>query len=77
MNDLENIPAFLLLGPLYVLAGPAATSALWHFRVFTLARFGHFFAYLIPLPMPSRSVFFSVGFFTMISMAVQILLAAL
>jgi glutathione S-transferase len=41
LNDLENIPAFLLAGFFYVLSEPQVDLALWLFRVAVLARIGH------------------------------------
>lgn len=77
LNDIENIVPFLLLGPAYILSSPTLASALWHFRVFTGARIVHFLAYAIPLPMPTRTLAFLVAFFTMLSMAVQVLITAM
>lgn len=41
LNDLENIPAFLLAGFFYVLSEPQVDLALWLFRIAVLARIGH------------------------------------
>ena len=41
LNDLENIPAFLLAGFFYVLTEPNVDLALWLFRIAVLARIGH------------------------------------
>lgn len=41
LNDLENIPAFILSGFFYVLTGPNVDLALWLFRIAVLARIGH------------------------------------
>jgi glutathione S-transferase len=76
LNDLENTPAFLFLGLLFVLTGPNAFTALWHFRVFTISRFVHMIAYQVPLPQPCRALSFMVGVGTCISMALQILAKA-
>jgi len=74
LNDLENIPVFLLLGLLYVATQPSPTTALWHFRVFVASRFIHTLVYQLAVPQPSRALAFAVGLFTCISMGVQILL---
>ncbi|XP_022081034.1 microsomal glutathione S-transferase 1-like [Acanthaster planci] len=74
-NDVENIPPFLVLGLLYVLTGPSASAAAWHFRVFVASRFFHTVAYLTPLPQPSRFLGFLVGAVTNISMAVQVIMS--
>lgn len=76
LNDLENIPAFLFLGLLYVLTNPSPSVAVWHFRVFVASRFAHTFVYQAGIPQPSRALTFLVGLVTCISMAVQILLVA-
>jgi glutathione S-transferase len=41
LNDLENIPAFLIAGFFYVCSEPNVTLALWLIRVAVLARIGH------------------------------------
>lgn len=76
LNDLENIPAFLILGLLYVLVGPSTAIALWHFRIFVGSRFLHTVAYQLPLPQPSRALFFITGLAVCISMAFQIIARA-
>ncbi|PIK36469.1 hypothetical protein BSL78_26711, partial [Apostichopus japonicus] len=50
LNDLENIPVFLVIGLLYVAINPVASTAILHYRIFTAARFIHNVAYLLPLP---------------------------
>lgn len=72
-NDLENIPPFLIIGLLYVLTGPSVFAATWHFRIFAASRILHTIAYLTPLPSPSRSLCFAVGFGATLSMAFQVL----
>jgi len=74
LNDLENIPAFLFLGLLYVATQPNLTTALWHFRVFVLSRVLHTIVYQLAVPQPARAIAFGVGFFTCVSLAVQVLL---
>jgi len=75
LNDLENIPAFLLLGILYVASRPDPYTALWHFRIFALSRILHTVVYQLAVPQPSRALMFTVGIATCVSMAVQILKA--
>ncbi|XP_038068364.1 microsomal glutathione S-transferase 1-like [Patiria miniata] len=74
LNDLENIPSFLVLGLLYVLTGPSVFAATWHFRAFVASRFFHTVAYLTPLPQPARLFSYMIGVVTNISMAVQVLM---
>eukprot|EP00058_Branchiostoma_floridae_P010166 XP_002595654.1 hypothetical protein BRAFLDRAFT_260006 [Branchiostoma floridae] len=73
-NDLENIPAFLAVGLLYVLTGPSSGVALWHFRVFTAARCLHTVAYLAGV-QPWRVLCFLTGLVPTLSMTVQVLMA--
>ncbi|KAK3919844.1 Microsomal glutathione S-transferase 1 [Frankliniella fusca] len=63
LNDLENIPAFWVVGLLYCLTNPAPSLAINLFRGFTAARFLHTFVYaVVPLPQPSRGLAFGAGF---------------
>ncbi|KAM9389417.1 microsomal glutathione S-transferase 1 [Phaethornis superciliosus] len=73
LNDLENIVPFLGIGLLYALSGPELSTALLHFRIFTGARIAHTFAYLIPLPQPSRGLSWAVAYAVTISMAYKVL----
>jgi len=73
LNDLENIPTFLLIGLLYVATNPTPNAALWHFRVFTAARIIHTLAYQLAIPQPVRALSFSVGLTVCLSMAYQVL----
>jgi len=75
LNDLENIPAFLFLGLLYVAIQPNPSTALWHFRAFVISRILHTLAYQVPIPQPSRALMYGIGVATCVSMAVQIIMA--
>jgi len=75
LNDVENIPAFLFLGLLYVTIQPNPATALWHFRVFAISRVLHTLVYQLAVPQPARGLAFSIGVATCGSMAVQILMA--
>ncbi|KFQ65487.1 Microsomal glutathione S-transferase 1, partial [Phaethon lepturus] len=77
LNDLENIVPFLGIGLLYALSGPELSTALLHFRIFAGARIVHTFAYLIPLPQPSRGLSWAVGYAVTILMAYNVLKTAL
>ncbi|XP_071820947.1 microsomal glutathione S-transferase 1-like [Apostichopus japonicus] len=76
LNDLENIPVFLVIGLLYVAINPVASTAILHYRIFTAARFIHNVAYLLPLPQPCRALGFTTGVLVTASMGIQILRAA-
>jgi len=75
LNDLENIPAFLLLGLFYVATQPTPLTALWHFRLFTLARVLHTLVYQLAVPQPSRALMYMAGLGVCVSMAVQVIAA--
>ncbi|KAJ8038275.1 Microsomal glutathione S-transferase 1 [Holothuria leucospilota] len=74
-NDMENIPAFLAVGLLYVITNPREDLVSLHFRIFTLSRIVHTIAYLLPLPQPSRFLGFLIGTLSIVSMAVQTLIS--
>ncbi|KAI8480070.1 microsomal glutathione S-transferase 1-like [Branchiostoma floridae x Branchiostoma belcheri] len=71
LNDLENIPPFLVIGFLYVLTKPSSDVALWHYRAFLACRLLHTACYLAGL-QPWRGIFFFSGLATTLSMAVQV-----
>merc|ERR1711976_336802 len=75
LNDLENIPVFLLVALFYIGISPDPQVALWHFRFFVGSRLLHTLAYQIPLPQPSRALSFMVGMAATVSMAVQVIKA--
>ncbi|XP_077987097.1 microsomal glutathione S-transferase 1-like [Glandiceps talaboti] len=60
LNDMENIIPFMLLGPLYVLTGPSAATALLVFRIFAGSRVVHTLSYLAGV-QPFRALAFFVG----------------
>ncbi|UJR31496.1 hypothetical protein I4U23_018985 [Adineta vaga] len=73
LNDIENIVPFVLIGFFYVATNPNRDIAYWHFRIFFLSRIAHTICYQMPLPQPGRSLAFTVGYLTTISMALQVL----
>nr|UQS35832.1 glutathione-S-transferase microsomal 3 [Plodia interpunctella] len=73
-NDLENIPAFWILGALYLTTGPAASTAANLFRAYTAGRLIHTFVYAIkPMPQPARGIAFGVPLFIMIFMGFKVI----
>ncbi|XP_070532427.1 microsomal glutathione S-transferase 1-like [Ptychodera flava] len=72
LNDLENIPAFLALGAMYVATNPSPTAAIWHFRVFLVSRILHTFFYLKG-KQPGRAICYIVGALVNVSMAIHTL----
>lgn len=76
INDLENIPTFLILSLIYILTGPTPSIGIWHFRLFAVGRIVHTISYLAAL-QPFRSIGFLVGFASYLSVTTQIILHAL
>ncbi|XP_060810484.1 microsomal glutathione S-transferase 1-like [Amyelois transitella] len=73
LNDLENIPAFWILGALYLTTGPAASTAANLFRAYTAGRLIHTFVYAVkPMPQPSRAIAFAVPLFIMFYMGYKV-----
>ncbi|HEX8437782.1 MAPEG family protein [Archangium sp.] len=72
-NDLENIPAFLIIGLIAVLAGAPVLGLQICLIAFTAARVAHSVAYLKAL-QPWRSVSFGVGQLSALSLIVMILI---
>ncbi|XP_077987214.1 microsomal glutathione S-transferase 1-like [Glandiceps talaboti] len=60
LNDMENIIPFMLLGPLYVLTGPSAATALLVFRIFAGSHVVHTLSYLVGV-QPFRALAFFAG----------------
>lgn len=71
-NDLENIPAFWIVGLLYVLSGASATGAGILCWTFTLSRFAHTVAYARHM-QPARAILFGIGALATILMALNVL----
>uniref|UniRef100_A0A2A4JUP6 Microsomal glutathione S-transferase 1 n=1 Tax=Heliothis virescens TaxID=7102 RepID=A0A2A4JUP6_HELVI len=75
LNDLENIPAFWVLGAFYVTTGPVAAWATLLFRVYTLGRILHTIVYaVVPLPQPARFIAFFFPALVSFYMASQVIL---
>ncbi|HXQ13920.1 MAG TPA: MAPEG family protein, partial [Caulobacteraceae bacterium] len=77
MNDLENLPFFLVAGFLYVLTQPSLLLAQWLLYGYVVSRVLHFAAYFTGQIHEVRATFWSVGSFILIFMTVRTLLAAL
>lgn len=75
LNDLENIPAFWVLGALYVTTNPAHAWATLLFRIYTAGRVLHTLVYAVkPLPQPSRALAYFVPYVIMWYMGIQVIL---
>lgn len=75
-NDLENIPAFLAAGLLFVIVEPALVLAQIVFYGFVAARLLHFWAYLSAKPHEWRAAFYSVGVLLTMFMSAYVLVVA-
>ncbi|XP_066997095.1 microsomal glutathione S-transferase 1 [Anabrus simplex] len=72
LNDLENIPTFLLVAILYVLTNPTPLIAINLFRAFTVARVVHTLVYaVVVVPQPARGLAWGIGYAITIYIAVQ------
>ncbi len=75
-NDLENIPAFLACGLLFVIAGPSLLLANILMYGFVGARLVHTLAYATKQSHEVRATLYTVGSVVVIVMAVYVLAAA-
>ncbi len=76
-NDLENIPAFLIAGLLFVVVDPSLWAAQALMYGFVLARLAHFAAYATAQSHEVRATFYSIGSLIVIYMVIHVLVAAL
>jgi glutathione S-transferase len=77
LNDLENIPFFLVAGLLYVLTEPSLLLARGLLYGYVVSRFLHFAAHFTAQTHETRATFWTVGSLIIIFMAVRTLVAAL
>jgi uncharacterized MAPEG superfamily protein len=76
-NDLENIPAFLACGLLFVAAGPSYVLANVLMYGFVAARLAHAVAYVTRQSHEVRATFYTIGSVAVIVMAVYVLVSVL
>lgn len=76
-NDLENIPAFLAAGLLFVTVEPPFWLAALLFGLFVLARLAHTLAYATAQNHEVRATFYSVGSVVVMAMALWVLAVVL
>jgi len=76
-NDLENIPAFLAAGLLFVLVDPPLWLAQVTFYGFVLARIAHGFAYATAQSHEIRATFYTVGSLMTAYMAVHVVVVTI
>lgn len=77
LNDLENIPYFLVAGLLYVATGPSLTLARWLFWAYAVTRLLHFVAYLSAQNHEVRAALWTPGSLIIVFMSGAALVAAL
>jgi glutathione S-transferase len=77
MNDLENLPFFLVAGFLYILTQPSLLLAQWLLYGYVVSRLLHFAAYFTGQIHDIRAACWTVGSLILIFMTVRTLLAAL
>jgi glutathione S-transferase len=75
LNDLENIPAFLAAGLLFVAVDPPFLLASILMAIFVIARLFHTVAYATAQRHEVRATLFSVGSLVVIFMALYVLVA--
>ncbi len=76
LNDVENIPVFMILALLFTLTGCSAMAGWWYFGVYFGARMLHTIFYLRAV-QPWRTAAFAVGQLTQLGMMVQLLMRVL
>jgi len=77
LNDLENLPFFLVAGLLFVLTDPSLTFARWMLYGYVVSRLLHFGAYITAQTHEVRATFWTVGSLILIYMACHTLVVAL
>ena len=77
MNDLENLPFFLVAGLLYVLTQPSVLLAQWLFYGYAVSRLLHFAAYFTGQIHEIRATFWTVGSLIIVFVSFRSLFAAL
>jgi len=77
MNDLENLPFFLVAAFLFVLTEPSLTLARTLLYGYVASRFLHFAAYLTAQTHEVRAAFWTIGSLILIFITVSSLFAAL
>lgn len=76
LNDLENIPIFLITGLLFVTSNPPEMIANNLFRIYTFVRIMYTIVYAVfVLPQPTRVIFFIAGVVINIIMIIYVILS--
>lgn len=77
MNDLENLPYFLVAGLLYVFSEPSLMAARWVLWSYVVSRLAHFVAYLTAQTHDLRAALWTPGSLIIIYMCGMSLIAVL
>jgi glutathione S-transferase len=77
LNDLENLPFFLVAGLLFVLTGPSLLATRLLLYGYVVSRLLHFAAYFTAQTHDMRAVFWTAGSLILIYMTCRTLVAAL
>ena len=77
LNDLENLPFFLVAGLLFVLTEPSLKLTQWLLYGYVVSRLLHFAAYFTARTHDTRATLWTVGSVILIFMTVWTLFAAL
>jgi glutathione S-transferase len=77
LNDLENIPFFLVAGLLYVLSLPSLAEARWVLYGYVVSRLLHFAAYLSARTHETRATLWTIGSVLLVYMCLRTLWVAL
>jgi uncharacterized MAPEG superfamily protein len=72
-NDLENIPIFLILAWIYVIAGLSTTPFVIYCLVFMAARIVHTICYVNSI-QPMRTISFTIGAVAMLALIIHLLI---
>ena len=77
LNDLENLPFFLVAGFLFVLTEPSLLLARWLLYGYVVSRLLHFAAYVTARTHDTRATLWTIGSLILIFMTCRTLVAAL
>jgi glutathione S-transferase len=77
LNDLENLPFFLVAGLLFVLTDPSLTVARWLLYGYVVSRLLHFGAYFTAQTHDMRATFWTAGSLILVYMTCHTLVVAL
>ncbi|RPH65437.1 MAG: MAPEG family protein [Burkholderiales bacterium] len=77
LNDLENLPFFLVAGFLYVLTNPSLLLAQVLLYGYVVSRLLHFAAYVTARTHDTRATLWTIGSLILVFMACRTLIAAL